>query len=152
MAVKVCRSCGGDNKENAIICVSCNKTLQDATLIGTLDFDKSQNTLKSTSIKYCTKCSEKLEVGALKCKYCGTLTIKAKHPSSNYYSQQSYGSEKSYFLLYLVTFIMPIVGLIVGGIFTFDDDPEKSAAGKGILIFGIIMIVISSIFWPLVLL
>jgi hypothetical protein len=103
-------------------------------------------------MKFCSKCNERLEVGALKCKYCQTPTIKAKKPPSAYTSQQSYGGDKSYFLLYLVTFIFPIVGLIVGGIFTFDDDFVKREAGKGILIFGIVMIVIGAIFWSLVLL
>lgn len=143
MAVKVCNSCGEDNKENAIICVSCNKSLQNAIIKGTLELDKDQNTLKSNSIKFCSKCNEKLEDGALKCRYCGTPTIKVKYSPS---AQQLYaGRGKSYFLLYLVTFIIPIVGLIVGGIFSFDNDPEKSAAGNGILIFGIILIVIEAI-------
>ncbi|QGQ96167.1 hypothetical protein EHS13_15425 [Paenibacillus psychroresistens] len=150
MAVKVCSSCGEDNKENAVICASCNKTLHDATIRGTLDSDKNQNSSTKSSIKFCSKCNERLEVGALKCKYCQTPTIKAKKAPTTYNSQQTYGSGKSYFLLYLVTFLIPFIGLIVGGIISFDDDPEKSEAGKGILIFGIIMIVVSAIFWTIV--
>jgi uncharacterized membrane protein YvbJ len=151
MAVKVCRSCGYDNKENAFICASCSKTLKEAIVRGTLDSEKIQTTLNKNAIKLCTNCGEKLEIGALKCKYCGTPTISAKQYSSNYNAPQTYGSERSYFLLYLVTFILPIVGLIVGGIIAFDDDPDKSATGKSLLIFGLVMIVIGVIFWSIVL-
>jgi hypothetical protein len=37
------------------------------------------------------------------------------------------------------------VGLIVGGMYALDNDPDKSSAGKGLIIFGLIMCVIGAI-------
>lgn len=72
------------------------------------------------------------------------MTIKSKNPTSHYNTQNTTNSNDGCALplLYIATFFIPLVGLIVGGIYSLNDDPEKSSAGKGLLIFGIVMIFI----------
>jgi hypothetical protein len=50
-------------------------------------------------------------------------------------------------LLYILSFLIPIVGIILGIIWLNDQDPGKKAIGKNCLVFGIISIVLSCICW-----
>ncbi|MCM3567473.1 hypothetical protein [Neobacillus mesonae] len=51
------------------------------------------------------------------------------------------------FLLYLVSFFIPIVGIILGIIWMNDQEIEKKAVGKNCLIVSIVSIVLSCICW-----
>ncbi|CAH2714459.1 hypothetical protein BACCIP111895_01622 [Neobacillus rhizosphaerae] len=50
-------------------------------------------------------------------------------------------------LLYIVSFFIPVVGIILGIIWMNDQDLEKKAIGKTCLIVGIVSIVLSCICW-----
>ncbi|MGG1676935.1 hypothetical protein ACIFOT_14445 [Neobacillus sp. NRS-1170] len=50
-------------------------------------------------------------------------------------------------LLYIVSFFIPVVGIIIGIVWMTDHDPEKKSVGKTCIILGLIMIVLSFIFW-----
>ncbi|WP_042460914.1 hypothetical protein [Neobacillus dielmonensis] len=50
-------------------------------------------------------------------------------------------------LLYILSFFIPIVGIILGIIWMNDHDLEKKAIGKNCLVIGIISIVLSCICW-----
>jgi hypothetical protein len=50
-------------------------------------------------------------------------------------------------LLYILSFFIPIVGIIVGIIWMNDKNEEKKQAGKICLIIGIVSIVLSCICW-----
>ncbi|WP_066314401.1 hypothetical protein [Bacillus sp. FJAT-29814] len=50
-------------------------------------------------------------------------------------------------LLYILSFFIPVVGLIVGIIWMNGEDLEKKAIGKTCLIIGIVSIVLSCICW-----
>lgn len=50
-------------------------------------------------------------------------------------------------LLYILSFFIPVVGLIVGIIWMNGEDFEKKAIGKTCLIIGIVSIVLSCICW-----
>lgn len=50
-------------------------------------------------------------------------------------------------LLYILSFFIPIVGIILGIIWMNDQDMEKKAIGKTCLTVGIVSIVLSCICW-----
>jgi ribosomal protein L40E len=146
MAVKVCTACGEANKETAHICIVCSESLKAIVPVGTLDSEKQEYEFSPNKRSpICKHCNEKVEEGALKCRYCGTLISRVK-PSKSVYATH-YASNTSpdgcaVALLFIATFIVPLVGLIVGGIFAFNDDVEKQDLGKLLLGFGLAMIVV----------
>ncbi|WP_312468875.1 hypothetical protein [Neobacillus sp.] len=50
-------------------------------------------------------------------------------------------------LVYIVSFFIPVVGIILGIVWMNDQDLEKKAIGKTCLIVGIVSIVLSCICW-----
>ncbi|MFF2446864.1 hypothetical protein ACFVSW_07130 [Neobacillus sp. NPDC058068] len=50
-------------------------------------------------------------------------------------------------LLYILSFFVPVVGIILGIIWMNDEDLEKKAIGKTCLIVGIVSIVLSCVCW-----
>lgn len=155
MAVKTCPKCGESNKETALQCLACSASLKDVRLEGTLDEEKQYSGLLSTSRapSHCAKCGERLEPGAVRCKYCGTVVIKPPRTTPNYvYGGSSDGGPGGCALamLFVATLIIPLVGLIVGGIFAFNDDEDKRSVGKGLLLFALVIIAIEIIIGLLV--
>ena len=55
------------------------------------------------------------------------------------------GGQRS--LLYILSFIIPVVGIILGIVWMNDQDIDKKAIGKTCLIVGIVSIVLSCICW-----
>ena len=52
---------------------------------------------------------------------------------------------KSYTFQYVIGFLIPLVGFILGAILLSKDDEEEKSAGKTVIILGIISIVIGTI-------
>ncbi|MFE8702808.1 hypothetical protein ACFYKX_19575 [Cytobacillus sp. FJAT-54145] len=50
-------------------------------------------------------------------------------------------------VVYLLSFFVPVVGLVLGIVWMNDQDPEKKQIGKTCLIIGIVSIVLSCICW-----
>ncbi|OLS35279.1 hypothetical protein [Bacillus sp. MRMR6] len=50
-------------------------------------------------------------------------------------------------LLYILSFFIPVVGIILGIVWMNDQDLEKKQIGKNCLVIGIISIVLSCICW-----
>ncbi|MEH7178944.1 hypothetical protein [Neobacillus vireti] len=55
------------------------------------------------------------------------------------------GSQRA--LLYILSFIIPVVGIILGIVWMNDQDIEKKTVGKTCLIVSIVSIVLSCICW-----
>jgi hypothetical protein len=55
------------------------------------------------------------------------------------------GGQKA--LLYILSFFVPVVGIILGIVWMNDQDFEKKAVGKTCLTIGIVAIVLSCICW-----
>ena len=64
-----------------------------------------------------------------------------QQPQPVYYGSQYSGCVK--FLLYALSFFIPIVGIIAGVIFMSRPDPESKSLGQTCLILGIISIVLT---------
>ncbi len=146
MAVKTCKSCGEVNKESAHVCIVCSRSLKDVVLEGTLESEKKYDEsllIAKKSSTICRHCSEENEQNALQCKYCGTFISRAKSPSTYYASRYEQNSPDgcAVALLFIATFFIPLVGLFVGGIYSFSEDGNKQDIGKMLLIFGLVIIV-----------
>lgn len=50
-------------------------------------------------------------------------------------------------LVYLLSFLIPIIGFIMGTMWLGDHNPEKQKAGKNCFIIGGASIILSCIFW-----
>ena len=151
MAVKVCKNCGESNSENATLCVACSNSLKDSQVVGTLDADKQFERILTSTPSTCWHCQEKVKYDALKCKYCGSILKRPSKTSMRYYGpQHASGSSMNgcaIILLFLATLLVPLVGLIVGGIFTFNDDPDKRAVGIGLLALGLAIVFVGIFLW-----
>ncbi|WP_066065663.1 hypothetical protein [Neobacillus soli] len=55
------------------------------------------------------------------------------------------GGQKA--LFYILSILIPIVGIILGIIWMNDQDPEKKTVGKNCLIIAIVVTVLSCICW-----
>jgi RNA polymerase subunit RPABC4/transcription elongation factor Spt4 len=144
LAVKICKKCGESNSEGSLMCVICGSSLKDASIEGTPNSAKEFSGMYNSTPTVCKHCNELLEQGSLKCKYCGTVATK-RITAPRYYNVNTSNDGCATILLFIATFFVPIVGLIVGGIFAFSDDPNKQDVGKALLTFGLIMIVIAII-------
>lgn len=147
MAYKVCSNCNEDNSESASVCSSCSHHLLNSKVYGI----PANDIPKAKKGKFCSNCSEKLDEDSFKCKYCGHMTVPSPTQDYSYrrhtYQSPSADNSSAVILLFIATFLIPLVGLIVGGIYALDDDPDKSSIGKGLIIFGLIMIVLGVILW-----
>lgn len=145
MAIKICAKCNEDNKENAAACIKCNTPLDGAQLIGTLDSEKNFAVSTNGSSDICRKCNERVEPGALKCRYCGTVLKAAPRPFGVYRGSSDNTNLAGIVLLFVAAILIPLVGLIVGGIYVLHDDPDKQSIGKGLLVVGLLMLLITFI-------
>ena len=55
------------------------------------------------------------------------------------------GGQKA--LFYILSILIPVVGIVLGIIWMNDQDPEKKAVGKNCLIIAIVVMVLSCICW-----
>lgn len=140
MAVRICTRCGEGNKEQAKICIACGHSLKDAPLTGMLDSEKGYALGGGArGRRLCSNCSEELEDGALKCKYCGSAVVEDTKPSYMP-SVESDSLLWPKILVVIATCIMPFVGMIVGGVKAFQEDKDDQLAGGFLVGLGLVMV------------
>lgn len=100
----------------------------------------------------CPKCDGINSFENEKCCYCGHFFDKSKYFKKEYYLQDESETaaaeetdRKSYTFQYVIGFLIPLVGFILGAILLSKDDEEEKSAGKTVIILGIISIVIGTI-------
>ncbi|OAB44985.1 zinc ribbon domain-containing protein [Paenibacillus antarcticus] len=149
MAVKICSKCGESNRENATVCVVCSNTLSPKDMQGTLDSEKEYsgvllNVVKDKSQRTtCAHCKEQIEYGSTKCKYCGKPVTKSPAHKVIYTSDEYLPDRSSVnLMLFISTFFIPFVGIIVGGILAYAEDKDKQSVGRNLLLFGFILLMI----------
>lgn len=102
----------------------------------------------------CEKCDGPNPFSNNVCDYCGHKLNKDKYYTDEYYEQSAdknppeevNNSGNSYTFHYIISFLIPFIGFIVGAIMLANDDSEKSSCGKACIIIGIISMIISSVF------
>lgn len=102
----------------------------------------------------CPKCDGVNPFENEKCCYCGHTFDKSKYYKKDYYLKDDSETEtetveetdsKSYTFQYVISFLIPLVGFILGAILLSKDNEEEKSAGKTVIILGIIAIVIGTL-------
>lgn len=99
----------------------------------------------------CPKCDGPNRFDNDVCEFCGNELNKEIYYSDEYYSSsiEEYSdktnSSKSYTFHYIISFLIPMVGFIVGGIMLSSDDNEKCSSGKRCILLGMFSIIFSAI-------
>lgn len=106
----------------------------------------------------CPKCDGVNTFENEKCCYCGHTFDKSKYYNINYYRQEESETaaeeetdKHSYTFQYVISFLIPLVGFILGAILLSKDDEEEKSAGKSCIILGIVAVIISTIIIVLIL-
>ena len=106
----------------------------------------------------CPKCDGVNPFENEKCCYCGHTFDKSKYYNINYYRQEESETaaeeeidKHSYTFQYVISFLIPLVGFILGAILLSKDDEEEKSAGKSCIILGIVAVIISTIIIVLIL-
>lgn len=92
----------------------------------------------------CSKCFGPNPFKNEECTFCGAKLNKEKYYDLEYYNKEDEEIEKnqSYLFQYFMSFLIPIIGFILGAIMMTKDDDEKVAIGKKCIIMGILSNVI----------
>jgi ribosomal protein L40E len=100
----------------------------------------------------CPKCSAPNPFKNDQCMYCCYDLDKTKYYDLEYYeSKKTYNSkqneeqEDSYVFQYVISFLIPLVGFIIGGMLLSSDSKERVSVGKKCILIGIIAMAIASI-------
>ena len=101
----------------------------------------------------CPKCDGPNPFSNEKCCFCGQILDKSKYYTDEYYDtpiedddiDTSDNNGDSFTFHYIISFLIPLIGFIVGAIMLASYDIEKRSCGKACIILGIASILISSI-------
>lgn len=105
----------------------------------------------------CPKCSQENPFSNNRCAFCNYPLDKKKYFDMEYYENEEYLNETetdenttSYTFQYVISFLIPLVGFILGAILLSKEYDEEKSVGKTCIILGIISVVISVIVYLLV--
>lgn len=106
----------------------------------------------------CEKCDGPNPFSNETCDFCGHKLDKAKYYTDEYYEMAEESEEPTvdsdagerYTFHYIISFLIPFVGFIVGAVMLANDDAEKRSCGKVCIIFSIVSIIVSSIVMRLI--
>lgn len=83
------------------------------------------------------------------CSFCGAKLDKEKYYNIEYYNNYDKSKdeqeERSYSFQYVISFLIPLIGFILGAILMAKDEEEKVNIGKTCIILGIASMIISVI-------
>lgn len=104
----------------------------------------------------CPKCDGVNPFENDNCCFCGYTFDKNKYYDRDYYANTEDNTtikEKgnSYTFQYVISFLIPLVGFILGAILLSKDNEEEKQVGKSCIILGIVAVVISTIIIVLIL-
>lgn len=139
------------------------QALQDKRAQKKKEEHESQVIERLPEIINCEKCDGPNEFSNKVCVFCGHKLDKSKYYTDEYYEQYNEDDERneddecnedkpsnaaanggeSFTFHYVISFLIPFVGLIVGAVMLANDDKNKSACGKVCIIIGIVSAVLS---------
>jgi predicted RNA-binding Zn-ribbon protein involved in translation (DUF1610 family) len=116
-----CPNCGFENPDTAAFCSSCGKEM------------------KSIGTRNCVSCGRSIAWNANVCPYCG------KDYRIQAYAQppQPLISSGMKVLLYIISVLIPIAGIIIGAVYYTKPEEEYKHVGKICLVIGVVITVLS---------
>ena len=97
----------------------------------------------------CEKCDAPNPSSNEVCEFCGCYIDKSMYYSDEYddtdETEEVEDEGESYTFHYVISFLIPIVGLIVGAIMLTKDDEKQSSCGKICIILSVVAMVISTV-------
>lgn len=97
-------------------------------------------------VQYCKQCGAEVKGNKTNCPYCGELLLKGTNNTAYHYIDDHKHSYKSYTASYILSILIPLVGLIMGAIYLTRDD-EKGVGGTCIMLSILSSIICSAIYW-----
>lgn len=131
-----CPNCGSENLDYSYYCSSCSKELPRAEA-GWKGIP-AQAPPPVSGQRFCTSCGRTIQFDANVCPYCGHdfrwPTPQAMRPETM--------SDTMRILLYVLSVLVPLAGIIIGIIFLLKPEPDYKRVGKICLIIGVVVGVI----------
>lgn len=101
----------------------------------------------------CPKCDGSNPFENDTCCFCGHTLDKSKYYDPNFYLNNENDEEESeitdngqsYTFQFVISFLIPLVGFILGAILLGKDDPDEKSTGKTCIIIGLITVIISGL-------
>lgn len=98
----------------------------------------------------CPKCDGPNPFSNDVCEFCGHKIDKSKYYNPEYYEKLETDEDEleggsSYIFQYIISFLIPIIGYILGAILLSKDSEDEKSVGKTCIILGIVSAVISVI-------
>ena len=100
----------------------------------------------------CSKCDGSNSFENDECVFCGAKLDKKKYYSMDYYEKQDNGSEgeverESNTFRYVISFLIPLIGYILGAILLSKDNSNEKTVGQNCIILGIVSTVLCALIW-----
>ena len=135
MAIKICEKCGTENPENTIYCNSCGASLSNTKITGV---SENQKFIKPRPER-CPNCDKVIANRPVLCPLCG-YDLTSNEGDRFDFSLEEKTSKPNNIGIYILSFLIPLVGIIIGAIWLASDD-KKENGGKAIF-FSILGIVV----------
>jgi len=129
--------CGAENSPEMTRCGNCSADLQPSSG-GSRYSQAAQAEGTAAGHRFCVVCGRSIPFDAYVCPYCGH-NFMAPRPT---YTNEEPLTDLIKILLYVLSAVIPLAGIIVGIIFLQKSDPEYKRVGKICLIIGLILGVI----------
>lgn len=102
----------------------------------------------------CPKCDGINSFETKECKYCDHVLDKSKYyeialSEDIEEEHQSIPAEKSYVFQYIVSFLIPLIGFILGAIQLSKENDNEISLGKTYIVLGIVSIILSIAAWAI---
>ncbi len=123
-----CPYCGFENAERTSFCNSCGKEIGSPTVMPRL-----------SDSRHCVACGRSIQLDANVCPYCGH-DYRTQWMRPQAVEQISDGMR---ILLYIVSFLIPIAGFIIGIVYYSKGDPESKHVGKICIILAVVEILVT---------
>lgn len=144
MAVKICEKCGESNPENATTCLSCGESLVNVKSIGVANDKK----FVTQTPERCPNCDRSIVGEHSVCPHCG-FNFSKKEDFVHYEIKSDYPKSNPNTGIYILSFLIPLAGIIIGAIWLSSDD--KKEGGKTAMTWAIIGIVVGVVLSAIIL-
>lgn len=124
-----CPECSAWNPDGSGFCLTCGKK-----------FPERQHEEYNRNLRLCVSCGRSIDFNANVCQYCGHdyRYPRGKRPEPPI-------SPGMRALLYIVSFLVGIVGIVIGAIYMSREDEDHRHVGKICLIIGLFGVIITPI-------